>query len=174
MTDVRENRHVTGTGVTATGVAAKLAAILEPVVGGDLPVRLRAWDGSEAGSPDGPLVVLNSADAVRRLLWRPGELGAAQAYVTGELDVPAVDGWDLDKALTYVWDVVAQRGLSGGRPLGRRDRAARSARWPASACSAPRRRRRRPRPRSRAGCTASCATAARSASTTTSPTSSTR
>ena len=115
MTDVRETALDTGP-VTATGVAAKLAAILAPVVGGELPVRLRAWDGSEAGSADGPLVVLNSADAVRRLLWRPGELGAAQAYVTGELDVPAVDGWDLDKALTYVWDVVAQRGLSGGRP----------------------------------------------------------
>ena len=30
---------------------------------------------------------LRSPDAVRRLLWHPGELGAAQAYVTGEIDV---------------------------------------------------------------------------------------
>ena len=52
-----------------------------------LPVRLRAWDGTEAGPPDAPLVELRSPDALRRLLWHPGELGAAQAYVTGEVEV---------------------------------------------------------------------------------------
>ena len=99
-----------------TGIAHRLADAVAPFVGGELPVRLRAWDGSEAGSPDGPLVVLHSIDAVRRLLWHPGELGAAQAYVTGELDVPEVDGWDLDKALTYAFAVAKERGLSGVRP----------------------------------------------------------
>ena len=54
---------------------------------GGLPVRLRAWDGSEAGPADAPVVVLRSRRALRRLLWQPGELGLAQAYVTGELDV---------------------------------------------------------------------------------------
>jgi len=101
---------------TTTGVAHRLATALAPFVGGDLPVRLRAWDGSEAGSHDGPLVVLASPDAVRRLLWHPGELGAAQAYVTGELDVPEVDGWTLDAALTYAFSVARERGLSGSRP----------------------------------------------------------
>ena len=96
-----DSTHVTSTGASA-GIAPRLAEALAPFIGGgELPVRLRAWDGSETGSPDGPLVVLSSVDAVRRLLWHPGELGAAQAYVTGELDVPEVDGWDLDKALTY-------------------------------------------------------------------------
>ncbi|MDO7868045.1 SAM-dependent methyltransferase [Nocardioides jiangxiensis] len=94
-----------------SGVAAELARGLRPFVGGDLPVRLRAWDGSEAGPADGPLVEIRTPDALRRLLWRPGELGAAQAYVTGEIDVEG----DLDAALTHVWDVVRQRGL-GGRP----------------------------------------------------------
>ncbi len=98
------------------GVAGRLADAVAPFVGGELPVRLRAWDGSEAGSPDGPLVVLHSIDAVRRLLWHPGELGAAQAYVTGELDVPQVDGWDLDRALTYAFAVARERGLAGVRP----------------------------------------------------------
>lgn len=96
----------------ATGVAHRLAEALRPFVGGDLPVRLRAWDGSEAGPSDAPLVELRSRDAVRRLLWAPGELGAAQAYVTGELEVHH----DLDAALTHVWQVVADRGLSGVRP----------------------------------------------------------
>jgi cyclopropane-fatty-acyl-phospholipid synthase len=94
-----------------TGVAGELARGLRPFVGGDLPVRLRAWDGSEAGPADAPLVEIRTPDALRRLLWQPGELGAAQAYVTGEIEVRQ----DLDEALTHVWQVVHQRGL-GARP----------------------------------------------------------
>lgn len=105
-------------GRTRTGgeIAPRLAEALAPVLGGDLPVRLRAWDGSEAGPSDAPVVELRSPDAVRRLLWQPGELGAAQAYVTGELDVPHVDGWDLDSALTHAFSVARERGLTGTRP----------------------------------------------------------
>jgi len=94
------------------GVAARLEGALRPFLRGDLPVRLRAWDGSEAGPVDAPLVVLSSPDAVRRMVWRPGELGAAQAYVTGELDVPG----DLGAALTHAFEVGRERGLSGVRP----------------------------------------------------------
>jgi cyclopropane-fatty-acyl-phospholipid synthase len=90
-------------------VAATLAAAAEPFVGGDLPVRLRAWDGSEAGPEDAPLVEIRSPDALRRLLWHPGELGAAQAYVTGELDVHG----DLEAALTHAFMVGRQRGVAG-------------------------------------------------------------
>lgn len=63
--------------VGSPGVAHRLAAALEPFVGGEMPVRLRAWDGSEAGPTDAPMGELRSADAVRRMLWPPGELGAA-------------------------------------------------------------------------------------------------
>ncbi|MET0998015.1 MAG: cyclopropane-fatty-acyl-phospholipid synthase family protein [Marmoricola sp.] len=101
-----------GTATDQGGVATRLETALRPFVGGDLPVRLRAWDGSEAGPVDAPLVELRSADAIRRLLWHPGELGAAQAYVTGEIEVHH----DLDDALTHVWAVAAERGLSGVRP----------------------------------------------------------
>lgn len=94
------------------GVAARLERALAPIVGGGLPVRLHAWDGSVAGPEDAPVVRVHTPDVLRRLLWHPGELGAAQAYVTGELDV---DG-DLDAALTHVWKVVAARGLRGVRP----------------------------------------------------------
>ena len=90
-------------------VAERLAAGVAPLVGGELPVRLRAWDGSETGPVDAPRVVVNSPDALKRLLWRPGELGAAQAYVSGEIDVDH----DLDTALTHVWAVARERGLSG-------------------------------------------------------------
>ena len=106
-----QQRRSTGA-VSSIGIAHRLETALRPFVGGDLPVRLRAWDGSEAGPVDAPLVELRSRDAVRRLLWHPGELGAAQAYVTGELEVHH----DLDAALTHVWSVAADRGLAGGRP----------------------------------------------------------
>ena len=92
-------------------VAPRLATALRPFVGQELPVRLRAWDGSEAGPQDAPLVELRSPNALRRLIWNPSELGAAQAYVTGELEVRG----DLDATLTHVWSVAAQRGLSGVR-----------------------------------------------------------
>ncbi|PJJ56823.1 cyclopropane-fatty-acyl-phospholipid synthase [Mumia flava] len=95
-----------------TGVAPRLADALEPVLGGPLPVRLTAWDGSSAGPADAPHVRLLDRAALRRLIWRPGELGAAQAYVRGEIDV---DG-RLDDALRHAWSVVGERGLSARRP----------------------------------------------------------
>ncbi len=90
------------------GIAAELAEAAAPLLG-ELPVRLRAWDGSEAGPLGAPLVELRSPDALRRLLWHPGELGAAQAYVTGELEVHD----DLGEALSYLFAVGRERGLSG-------------------------------------------------------------
>ncbi|TFI43942.1 methyltransferase domain-containing protein [Rhodococcus sp. 1R11] len=94
------------------GFAHRIAELIEPLVGGPLPVRLQAWDGSVAGDDSAPRVLLRSPSALRRLLWSPGELGAAQAYVTGELDV---DG-DLAAALDHVWGVVRERRLSAARP----------------------------------------------------------
>ena len=64
----------------------------------DLPVRLRAWDGSEAGPADAPVLVARSPRALQRILWRPGELGLARAYVSGDLDVEG----DLTDALRRV------------------------------------------------------------------------
>ncbi len=92
-------------------IATKIAETVEPFVGGELPVRLRAWDGSEAGPVDAPLVELRSPDAVRRLLRHPGELGAAQAYVTGELEVHH----DLGETLAHAFAVARERGLGGRR-----------------------------------------------------------
>ncbi len=110
-----EQRPVSATAtgsVSPVGVAQRLESALRPFVRGDLPVRLRAWDGSVAGPVDAPPVELRTPDAIRRLLWHPGELGAAQAYVTGEIEVHH----DLDEALSHVWSVAAERGLAGVRP----------------------------------------------------------
>jgi cyclopropane-fatty-acyl-phospholipid synthase len=51
------------------------------------PVRIVGWDQSEAGPPDAPRLVFRSRRAVRRLLWDPSEIGAARAWVCGELDL---------------------------------------------------------------------------------------
>jgi cyclopropane-fatty-acyl-phospholipid synthase len=96
----------------ATAVAPMLAAAIEPLIGGELPIRLIAWDGSIAGAAAAPVVWLRSPAALRRMLWCPGELGAAQAYVCGDLDV---DG-DLGSALAYVRSQIAQRRLRPIRP----------------------------------------------------------
>ena len=55
--------------------AAEVIAALLAQAGLDLPVRLRAWDGSEAGALeplDGPVLVARSPRALQRILWRPG------------------------------------------------------------------------------------------------------
>lgn len=90
-----------------TPAAERLAAVVTALIG-ELPVRIRAWDGSEAGPAGVPVVELRSPRALRRLLWHPGELAAAQAYVTGEAEMP--DG--LDETL----DAVLGPARSGVRP----------------------------------------------------------
>ncbi|MDT0168925.1 class I SAM-dependent methyltransferase [Pseudarthrobacter sp. BRE9] len=78
---------LTGTG--STGHAARLEKALGVVLGtGQIPLRLRAWDGSEAGPPDAPVLEFKSRKALRRILWSPGQLGLSRAYVAGEIDTP--------------------------------------------------------------------------------------
>jgi cyclopropane-fatty-acyl-phospholipid synthase len=68
--------------------AAALAPLVRAVVGTDAPVRFEFWDGSGLGPTDGVGTLrIRSADAVRRILWAPGELGLARAYVSGELTI---------------------------------------------------------------------------------------
>ncbi|WP_328581486.1 cyclopropane-fatty-acyl-phospholipid synthase family protein [Streptomyces sp. NBC_00370] len=89
------------------GAAQRLFPLAEQLFGGRLPLRLRAWDGSVAGPDDAPTVVLRSRRALRRLVWQPNELGLAQAYITGELDIEG----DLADGLRTVWRAVRERGL---------------------------------------------------------------
>ena len=65
-----------------------LRPLAEALLGDPPPVRLAFWDGEELGPADSPdRVVFRSPDAVRRIVWAPGELGAARAYVAGEVDI---------------------------------------------------------------------------------------
>ncbi|KMO94564.1 SAM-dependent methyltransferase [Streptomyces roseus] len=94
--------------------ADRLAQLLGHFLPGPLPVRVRAWDGSQAGPADAPLVTLRSPQVLRRLLWQPGELGLAEAYVSGDLDV---DG-DLAHALSQAGRAVRDRPAARPRPAG--------------------------------------------------------
>jgi cyclopropane-fatty-acyl-phospholipid synthase len=87
-----------GTTAPEDGAAEVIADLVRAHSGLGLPVRLRLWDGSEAGPAGTPVLIARSPRALRRILWRPGELGLARAYVSGDLDV---DG-DLTEALRRV------------------------------------------------------------------------
>ena len=76
-----------------------LAALVDDVLGGGLPLAVEAYDGSRSGPVDASAtIVIRSPDALRRIITAPGELGLARAYVAGELDVEG----DLYEALTAV------------------------------------------------------------------------
>ncbi|MET9733082.1 cyclopropane-fatty-acyl-phospholipid synthase family protein [Streptomyces sp. NPDC006458] len=86
--------------------APRLQSLLEQVLGVPLPVRIRAWDGSQAGPPHAPVLVVRNRRALRRLLWKPGELGLARAWVAGDLEVEG----DLYTALDLMAGLVWERG----------------------------------------------------------------
>jgi cyclopropane-fatty-acyl-phospholipid synthase len=65
-----------------------LGRLLEEFLGPDVPLAVRAYDGTELGPPDAKAtIVIHSPDALRRILTRPGELGFARAYVAGDIDL---------------------------------------------------------------------------------------
>ncbi|HWH35727.1 MAG TPA: cyclopropane-fatty-acyl-phospholipid synthase family protein [Acidimicrobiales bacterium] len=95
-------------------MAAALAPLVRHLLGEDLPVAIRCWDGSRLGPGRAPAtVVVRSPRALRRLLWAPGELGLARAYVAGDLDLEG----DVF-ALVGLDDVIEGRGDGRGLSLG--------------------------------------------------------
>ncbi|MFF4118725.1 class I SAM-dependent methyltransferase [Streptomyces sp. NPDC001714] len=89
--------------------ASRLRSVAEQVLGVPLPVRLRAWDGSEAGPPGAPTLVVRNRRALRRMLFKPGELGLARAWVAGDLDIEG----DLYGALAVMSGLIWERGEDG-------------------------------------------------------------
>jgi cyclopropane-fatty-acyl-phospholipid synthase len=76
-----------------------VAALLEDLLGPDVTVEVRAYDGSRFGDADaGSALVLRSPNALRRIVTAPGELGFARAYVAGDLEIEG----DVDAVLRMV------------------------------------------------------------------------
>jgi cyclopropane-fatty-acyl-phospholipid synthase len=87
-----------------------VAATLEAVLGPDLPIAVRAYDGSRLGPDDATAKLLVRSPAVfQRLLTAPGELGLGRAYVAGELDVEG----DLYAALEALRDRIPEPATVG-------------------------------------------------------------
>ncbi|MFF0741040.1 class I SAM-dependent methyltransferase [Streptomyces sp. NPDC004111] len=93
--------------------AQRLTTLAEELLSTPIPVRVRAWDGSEAGPPDAPVLVVRSRRALRRLLWKPGELGLARAWVAGEIDVEG----DLYEALDLLAELIWERDDGSGKSV---------------------------------------------------------
>ena len=66
-----------------------LSPLVYEIIGSPRGLAVEAYDGSRAGptDPDIPVLVVASPDAVTRVATRPGELGLARAWVSGDLDV---------------------------------------------------------------------------------------
>ncbi|MER7623662.1 cyclopropane-fatty-acyl-phospholipid synthase family protein [Streptomyces sp. NPDC126503] len=92
--------------------ATRLTRLAEDLLGEPLPVRVRAWDGSESGPADGPVLVLRDRRALRRMIWKPGEVGLARAWVAGEIDVEGDLYEVLDRLAGLIWERADEsRGL---------------------------------------------------------------
>ena len=95
---------------TDGSTAEQLATALGTVLGvDDLPVRLRAWDGSVTGPPGAPVVTVRDRRALRRLVWSPGQVGLGRAYVVGELDVEDDVVATLAALTTAGWSATPER-----------------------------------------------------------------
>ncbi len=72
-----------------SGTAAhRLRGFVHGLLGDPIELRVEFWDGSQLGSDASPnALVINSPDVFRQLMWAPGELGFARAYVSGDIDL---------------------------------------------------------------------------------------
>ncbi len=108
------------------GVAPRLAEALGIILGTDeIPLRLQAWDGSEAGPADAPIIEFRSRRGLRRMLWCPNQLGLSRAYVAGDIDGPG----DLFESFSVLSSVGKFAELKAFRPptLGERWKLLRTA-----------------------------------------------
>ncbi|GHD15072.1 cyclopropane-fatty-acyl-phospholipid synthase [Streptomyces violarus] len=89
---------------TMADAAQRLQGLFTQLLGAPPPVRVRAWDGSQAGPPGAPTLVVRNRRALRRLLWKPGELGLARAWVAGDLDIEGDLYTTLDLLAGDIWE----------------------------------------------------------------------
>jgi cyclopropane-fatty-acyl-phospholipid synthase len=98
-------------------VATLFRPFVEQLLGPRLPVTFRFWDGSALSASEPRVlgaVVFRSPNALRRVLWRPGELGLARAWVEGDIDVEG----DLFQILCSLEDSLGGTTKAWGRSAG--------------------------------------------------------
>lgn len=118
------------TSSTSAATAGQIAAPLIEMLLDDAPISVEFWDDSKWG-PDNPIgtIRLRSKNALRRLLWAPGELGVARAFIAGEADIEGdliealrtlrAGGKNLRKGWRVLPRIIASAGRLGvlGLPL---------------------------------------------------------
>lgn len=87
-------------------IAEELADLVSRILRHRMPLRIRAWDGSETGPQNSPTIHICSTTALRRLIWNPGELGLAQAYIAGDIDIIG----DINTAFARLWQLSRSAG----------------------------------------------------------------
>lgn len=121
MTQTEQRRTIAASNSAGTGRASSggppAADVVRPLVGAllgeDVAIRFAFWDGSSIEPRSRPAVAtarFASADAVRRVLWMPNELGLGRAYVAGDLDL---DG-DIFAAVAALRDSKPAPGVVAG------------------------------------------------------------
>ncbi|MFM2077992.1 MAG: hypothetical protein RJA49_1882, partial [Actinomycetota bacterium] len=138
-TPTLEDRGPAGGETVADVIRPLLAVLVRP----GAPIRFEFWDGSWSGPDMAEATLrLSSADALRRILWMPTELGLGRAYVAGDLELEG-DAFRTIEALRdhgtldprAAWRTVpaavsAARRLGAlGSPLPPPDEEARLGRW---------------------------------------------
>ena len=68
-------------------VAREITPLVTALIGHSDRLPIRFWDGSTLGPSGANTIVVKSPQALRRLLWAPGELGLGRAYVAGDIDL---------------------------------------------------------------------------------------
>jgi cyclopropane-fatty-acyl-phospholipid synthase len=108
----------------ATALAPFLAELFGTRAdGSEMKVALEFWDGSSWGPDDAVgTLIARSPDAFRRMLWSPGELGVARAFITGELGVEG----DVFEVIAALRDVVPSHMKVGPRQVAAAISSARS------------------------------------------------
>jgi cyclopropane-fatty-acyl-phospholipid synthase len=97
----------------------KLADVFQLIIGGDAPVRFRAFDGSQAGPADAEVgVEIRNRRGCAYLATSPGDVGLARAYIMGDLEVEG----DLYVAMTSLLrqhvDLTVKAKLRAFRAMG--------------------------------------------------------
>jgi len=101
---------------TETTVATVFKPLLRAALGPRPTVRFTFWDGSTlgpAGEPRGTIRV-RSREALAHLVWAPGELGLARAFVSGELSFDG-DMFEMLRSLQLTAPNDARLGLDAAR-----------------------------------------------------------
>ena len=84
--------------------ARRLKTLMEDLLQAPLPVRLRAWDGSESGPPDTPVLIIRNRRALRRRSGKPRLRFALHLVTRRQAPLPA---GSQDSAIVTCWELRA-------------------------------------------------------------------